>query len=229
MSPATLGVALILSAFLTCIEAPHLEAQAPENDAAEQSSKWSATLANSATGLVMRSSQTRSGNGVISIDELQRRKTIPDAVWKQYRRALTEDDRGHHSESFRLAMSAAALWPAFPQAHDALAVSYLRTLDLPNAEREIRTASALDPYYLSAQELQGIVYLVRGDLSEARKTLAAVLVIDSTRGVAQYFLARTLADLGEFSSANEHLEMSTGLHRHPAKALVAGFDPVEEP
>jgi Tfp pilus assembly protein PilF len=126
-------------------------------------------------------------------------------------------------------MSAAKVWPAFLQAHAALAVWHLRNLDLTNGEREIRTALDLDPYYLPARELLGVVFLMRGELSEARITLEAVLVNDSTRGLAQYFLARTLSELGESTLAAEHLESAIRLRRHPPKPLVSDSSSFDTP
>jgi Tfp pilus assembly protein PilF len=190
---------------------------------------WRAALAKPEAGFVMRSSETAARSGTISFGEIQRRQAVPPAAWKQYRKALSEDDLGHHAESFRLALSAATLSPAFAQAHSALAVWYLRNLDLTNAEREIRTASALDPYYLPARELRGVVFLIRGELVDARKTLDAVVVRDSTRGVAQYFLAATLYELGEPALANNHLECSVRLRRHQGKALVADLSSFDTP
>ena len=215
-------VEIILVTSLLSFEAPRVDAQVLDNKTEDPSSKWLAALANSETDFVMRSSQTRNGNGVISLDELHRRHTIPEAAWKQYRRALTEDDRGHYSESFRLAMSAVTLWPAFPQAHGALAVSYLRSLDLPNAEREIRTASNLDTYYLPARDLLGIFFFIRGNWSDARKTLEAVVAIDFTRGMAQYFLARSLSALGEPFTSKQTSGNINRSSSSPSQALGLG-------
>ncbi len=172
---------------------------------------------NPMTDFVMRSTETRNGNVIISLGELRCRKTVPEFVWKQYRRALLEDDRHRYSESFRLATSAVTAWPGFPQAHAALALWYLRNRDLANAQLQIEAALGQNPYYLPARELLGIAFLSRGEYSNARKVLEAVVVNDPTRILAQYFLSRTLIRLREPTLAEMHLEAALRLRRHPPK------------
>ena len=171
-------------------------------------------------GFVMRSSETHKGNSIVSLGELRCRKTVPDLAWKQYRRAVAEDDEGHYWASFRLATSAATLWPAFPQVHTALALWYLRNHDLPNAQVEVGAALNLNAHYLPATELLGAEFLLRGALSDARKTLAWVVVEDPTRELAQYLLSQTLSELGESKLAKEHLEAANRLNRHRPRPVL---------
>lgn len=184
---------------------------------------------NPMAGFVMRSSETHDGNSVISLSELELRKTVPAFAWKKYRAALAEDDKRHYSASFRLATSAAALWPTFPQVHTALALWYLRDHDSANALSEIRAALNLDPRYLPATELLGIDFFIRGELSQARETLDSVVLDDPTRELAQYFLGQTLSKLGDSTSATDHLEVALRLRRHRPKPVIPDSEPSPSP
>lgn len=166
-----------------------------------------------AAAIRMDLTQTEHGDAVISLAELATEATIPKEARKLYNRALKADEKGDHARALEQAQAATDVAPAYFQAHAALAVAYLKSGNLDRADRELDIAVRLNPQYLPAREIRGLVHYFRGDFREAVLALEPLLQDAPCRGAARYFLAQSLLKLGDVRRARYHLEMAKILGR----------------
>lgn len=157
--------------------------------------------------------QTEHGDAVISFAELATEATIPKEARKLYDRALKADRKGDQVRALEQAKACVDLAPAYFQAHAALAVGYLKAGELDHADRELDIAVSLNPQYLPAREIRGLVQYFRGNFRETVQTLEPLVQEAPCRETARYFLAQSLLRLGDARRARYHLEMAKTLAR----------------
>jgi tetratricopeptide (TPR) repeat protein len=167
------------------------------------------------SGLSMALAEPLDGDMFNSIKELQARADIPKKAWRIYEKALHEDRRGRQDEAVSLALKAVQIAPDFFQAHAALAAAYLKSGVLDSAEAEMQISLRLNPHYLPAYELQGILLYLRGDLKPAVASLTTLLKSAPNRPAAHYFLGCALRDLGNGVAAGEQFATAERLRRDP--------------
>ena len=161
----------------------------------------------------MELTRTEHGDAVISLAELATQANVSKEARKLYEKALQMERKGDAVRAEEHARAAAELAPAFFQAHAALAVAHLKAGNLDAADREIDIAQSLNPQYLPAHEIRGIIHFFRGDFREAALVLEALVKRAPCRDTARYFLVRALLKLGDVSRARYHLEMAETLGR----------------
>lgn len=157
----------------------------------------------------MELTQTAHCDAVISLAELATDATVPKEARKLYDRALKADRKG--DRALEQAKTAVDLAPSYFQAHAALAVGYLNAGDPDRADRELDIAVGLNPQYLPAREIRGLVLYFRGDFQETVQVLEPLVREAPCRDTARYFLAQSLLKLGDVQRARYHLEMANTL------------------
>jgi tetratricopeptide (TPR) repeat protein len=166
-----------------------------------------------APAISMELTQTEHGDALISLAELATEARVPKEARKLYDRALKADGKGDQVRALEQAQAAVDLAPAYFQAHAALAVAHLKASELDRADRELDIAVSLNPQYLPAREIRGLVHYFRGDFRETVLALEPLVQQAPCRGTARYFLAQALLRLGEVRRARYHLEMAKILGR----------------
>lgn len=161
----------------------------------------------------MELSRIEHGDAVISLAELATQANVPKEARKLYEKALRADRKGDRVRAEEHARAAVELAPAFFQAHAALAVAHLKAGDLDAADREIDASESLNPHYLPAHEIRGLVQFFRGDFRGAALALEALVKRAPCRVTARYFLAQALLKLGDARRARYHLETAEILGR----------------
>jgi Flp pilus assembly protein TadD len=192
---------LMLSFLLLTLSVPAWTAL-PESDAGAE------------PAISMELTRTEHGDAVISLAELATEASIPKEARKLYEKALKADKNGDPVRALEYAKGAAELAPSYFQAHAALAIVYLKAGDLDRADRELDIAVNLNPQYLPAQEIRGLVHYFRGDFREAVLTLEALVQQAPCRDTGRVFLARALLKLGDVEQARYHVEMAKILGRN---------------
>jgi len=161
----------------------------------------------------MELTRTEHGDAMISLAELATEASVPKEARKLYERALKADRKRDRVRALEHAKAAAELVPAYFQAHAAIAVAYLNAGDLDEADRELDVAASLNPQYLPAREIRGLVSFFRGNIQEAVLALEALVKLAPCRDTARYYLARALLKLGDVQRARYHLEIAKILGR----------------
>lgn len=163
--------------------------------------------------ITMELSRSGHGDWVVSVAELETDTNVPKEARDLYEEALKADRKGDHVRALERAKAAVELAPTYFQAHASLAVAYVRTGDVDEADRELNIAASLNPHYLPAREIQGLVYFWRGDFREAAVTLEALVRLAPSRETARYFLIQALLKLGDVQRARYHAEIAKVLRR----------------
>lgn len=176
--------------------------------------RGASAAADATAAISMELTQTAHGDAVISLAELATEATVPKEARKLYDRALKADGKGDQVRALEQAKAAVDLAPSYFQAHAALAVGYLKADDLDRADRELDIAVSLNPQYLPAREIRGLVHYFRGDFRETVQVLEPLLQEAPCRDTARYFLAQSLLRLGDVQRARYHLEMAKTLGRN---------------
>jgi Flp pilus assembly protein TadD len=161
----------------------------------------------------MELTRTEHGDAVISLAELATEASVPKQARKLYEKALKADRKGDPVRALECAKTAAELAPSYFQAHAALAIAYLKAGELDGADHELDVAVSLNPQYLPAQEIRGLVHYFRGDFREAALTLEALVQQAPCRDTGRQFLTRALVKLGDVERARYHVEMAKILGR----------------
>ena len=161
----------------------------------------------------MELTRTAHGDAMVSLAELATETTVPKEERKLYEKALKADRKGDHVRAREYAIAASEQAPAFFQAHAAVAVAHLKAGELDQADRELDTVTSLNPQYLPAREIRGLVYFFRGDFRKAALALEELVKQAPCRDTARYFLTRSLLKLGDVTRARYHFEITKILER----------------
>jgi tetratricopeptide (TPR) repeat protein len=161
----------------------------------------------------MELTRTAHGDAMVSLAELMTEANVPKEARKLYEKALKADGKGDRARAREYALAAIELAPAFFQAHAALAVGHLQAGELEETDRELDIVASLNPRYLPAREIRGLVHFFRGDFREAVVALEALLKQAPCRDTARYFLTRSLLKLGDEPRARYHFEIAKILGR----------------
>ena len=161
----------------------------------------------------MELTRTEHGDAMISLAELTTQASVPKEARKLYEKALKADRKGDQVRALEHAKAAVELAPAYFQAHASLAIAYLKAGDLDEADRELDMAASLNPQYLPAREIRGLIDFSRGNFQEAALALEALVKQAPCRDTGRFFLARALLKLGDLQRARYHLEMANILGR----------------
>lgn len=156
----------------------------------------------------MELTRTEHGDAMISLAELTTQASVPKEARKLYEKALKADRKGDQVRALEHAKAAVELAPAYFQAHASLAIAYLKAGDLDEADRELDMAASLNPQYLPAREIRGLVNFFRGNIQAAALALEALVKLAPCRDTARYYLARALLKLGDVQRARYHLEIA---------------------
>lgn len=161
----------------------------------------------------MELTRTAHGDAMVSLAELATEASVPKEARKLYEKALKADRKGDHVRAREDAIAAAERAPAFFQAHAAVAVAHLTAGELDQADRELDIVASLNPRYLPAREIRGLVHFFRGDFREATLALESLLKLAPCRDAARHFLTRSLLKLGDVPRARYHSEIAKILGR----------------
>lgn len=161
----------------------------------------------------MELTRTAHGDAVVSLAELTTEANIPKEARRLYEKALKAERKGDRVRARGYALAAVELAPAFFQAHAAVAVAHLQAGELDAADRELDIVASLNPQYLPAREIRGLVYFFRGNFREAVVELEGLLKQAPCREIGRYFLTRSLLQLGDVARARYHFEMAKTLDR----------------
>lgn len=167
-------------------------------------------------GLKMELVETEEQAVLVSIGELQK-AGIPKKAKQWFKRAIKSDRKGALVQAIEEATLATKIAPDFFQAHAALAVGYLKKGNLREAERHLAISSQLNPYYLPAREIQGIISFKRGQVGQAGDLLRDVVRQAPTRKMAHYYLGLTLVESGDQERAQQHFGRAEALRRRPSR------------
>lgn len=161
----------------------------------------------------MELTRTAHGDAMVSLAELTTEANIPKEARKLYTKALKADRKGDRVRAREYALAAVELAPAFFQAHAAVAVAHLQAGELDAADRELDIVASLNPQYLPAREIRGLVHFFRGNFREAVVELEGLLKQAPCRETGRYFLTRSLLKLGDVARARHHFEIAKTLGR----------------
>lgn len=175
--------------------------------------------------LTMAITQTQHGDAAISIQELMASDAIPKAARRLYQKALEADRKGQADLALEQARAAIDIFPRYFQAEAALAVAYLKRGHFAEAQHHVQTAAALNPHYLPAQEIQGLILYFQGRTREAADTLGELVKMAPCRMAVHYYLGLALQDLGDAQRADYHLRTAQLLLRNPMSSRPE--DPTE--
>ncbi len=192
---------LVLSILLLAFTVPAWTAP-PESDAGAE------------PAISMQLTRSEHGDAVISLAELTTEASIPKEARKLYEKALKADRKEDPARAREYARRAVELAPSYFQAHAALAIAYLKAGELDRADQELDVAVSLNPQYLPAQEIRGLVDYFLGDFRQAALALEALTQQAPCRDTGRLFLARALLKLGDVERARYHLEMAKILGRN---------------
>ncbi len=155
--------------------------------------------------LTMALTQTQHGDAAISLQELAADNAVAKRARRLYEKALESDRKGRTNLALEQARAALDAFPGYFQAEAALAVAYLKQGNASEAQRHVRIAAKLDPHYLPAQEIRGLVFYFQGRIREAADTLGEVVKTAPCRKAAHYYLSLALRQLGAYQEADYHL------------------------
>lgn len=165
--------------------------------------------------LTMEITQVQHGDAVISMQELIAVSRIPKAARRLYEKALESDRKGRPDLAFEQARAAIDIYPQYFQAEAAVAVAYLKRRDFTGAQHHVQAAAALNPHYLPAQEIQGLILFFQDRLREAADVLGDYVKTAPCRKTAHYYLGLALRNLGDSQGADYHLRTAQLLQLNP--------------
>lgn len=126
---------------------------------------------------------------------------------------------GPRGEAKAAALKAVELDPSSGEARTALGfVELFRELDLPAAERELKTAIQLDPNYATAHHWYAFVLEARGRLPEAVAEITEAAKLDPLSLIVRSAMAGGLSELGKQDAAQAQLKIVFDLDPHFPKA-----------
>ncbi len=121
-------------------------------------------------------------------------------------------------EAKAAALKAVELDPSSGEAHTALGfIEFFRELDLPAAERELKTAIRLDPNYATAHHWYAFVVEARGRVPEALAEITEAAKLDPLSLVIRSSLAITLSNAGKQGAAMAQIKTVFDMDPHFAK------------
>lgn len=165
--------------------------------------------------LTMALTQVQHGDAAISIQELVASDAIPKQARRLYQKALESDRKGQTDLALEQATAAITVFPRYFQAEAAVAVASVKRGDLTEAQRHVQIAAALNPHYLPAQEIQGLIFFFQGRFREAADTLGELVKSAPCRKTVHYYLALALRQLGQYKKAEYHLQTAQLLLLNP--------------
>lgn len=168
----------------------------------------------------MELTRTAHGDAMVSLAELATEKIVPKEARKLYEKALKADRKGDRDRAWEYAIAAVERAPTFFQAHAAVAVAHLKAGELDQADRELDIVASLNPQYLPAREIRGLVHFFRDDFREAVAALEELVKQAPCRDTARYFLTRSLLKLGDVPRARYHFEIAKILDRDRGRRSV---------
>lgn len=175
--------------------------------------------------LTMALTQVHHGDAAISIQELVSSNAVPKSAKRLYQKALESDRKGQTDLALEQARAAIGAFPRYFQAEAALAVGYLKRGDFTEAQRHVQIAAALNPHYLPAQEIQGLILFFQGRIRESADVLGELVKSAPCRTTVHYYLAVALRQLGQYKKAEYHLQTAQLLLLNPMSSLPE--DPTE--
>ncbi|HEX2917364.1 MAG TPA: hypothetical protein VHN81_02535 [Edaphobacter sp.] len=175
----------------------------------------SGELADTPGHLTMEITQVQHGDAVISMQELIAANRIPKAARRLYEKAIESDRKGRADVALEQARAAIDIFPQYFQAEAAVAVAYLKRGDFIEAQHHVQVAAALNPHYLPAQEIQGLILYFWDRLREAADALGDFVKTAPCRKTAHYYLGLALRNLGDSQQADYHLRTAQLLQLNP--------------
>lgn len=163
----------------------------------------------------MALTQTEHGDAAVSLRELETEVRIPRRARELYAKALDAERKGNREWAVERMRTATEMAPGFFQAHAALAVAYLNTGRTEEAEQHLEISLRLDPDYLPAREVKGLMLFFRGKFEEAADLLGGLVKRAPCRKTIHYFLAQALLKLGKSERAQYHFQTAEDLARRP--------------
>lgn len=161
-------------------------------------------------------------DAVVSLRELMSDSSNDKQARKLFKQALTAENKGDR-RAFDLMNGAVTLAPDFFQAHAALAVAYLNAGQLDEAQRHVGISLALNPAYVPAQEILGLILFSKGEYGNAADTLAEVVKEMPCRKTGHYYLSRALYNAGKTKEATDQMDMAEILASKGGCQLVEPF------
>lgn len=161
----------------------------------------------------MELTRTAHGDAMVSLAELATEANVPRQARRLYEKALKADRKGDRVRAREYALGAVERAPAFFQAHAAVALAHLQARELDAADHELDIVDSLNPHYLPAREIRGLLHFFRGDFREAVVAFEELLKQAPCRETGRYFLTRALLELGDVARARYHSEMAKTLGR----------------
>lgn len=158
-------------------------------------------------------------DAVVSFADLALEQRVAKSARRLYEKALRSERQGRLEEAIHEMQAAIDVAPDFFRAHTALAVGYLKTGALHEAEQHARMALDLNPQYVPARHVHGLVLFSRAEYREAASTLSDVVKQAPERETAHYYLGLALRRLGDEQAAGQHLERAKELLQKPAPRL----------
>lgn len=168
--------------------------------------------------LTMALTQTQHGDATISLRELVV-DIVPRRARQLYEKALKSDRKGRTDLAIAQATEAINTFPGYFQAEAALAVAFLELGNTDEAQRHVLIAAKLNPHYLPAQEIQGLIFYFQGRFREASDTLTEVVKSAPCRKMVHYYLSLALRQLGDYQKADYYLQTAVLLLRNPVLEL----------
>jgi tetratricopeptide (TPR) repeat protein len=165
--------------------------------------------------LTMALTQVQHGDAAISVQELVASDAIPKPARRLYQKALESDRKGQTDSALEQARAAIGVFTRYFQAEAALAVGYLKRGNLSEAQRHVQIAAALNPHYLPAQEIQGLIFFFQGRIQDAADVLGELVKTAPCRETVHYYLALALRELGHYKKADYHLQTAQLLLLNP--------------
>jgi tetratricopeptide (TPR) repeat protein len=104
-------------------------------------------------------------------------------------------------------------------------VGYLKTGRLDQAERYVQSSLELNPSYLPAHEIHGLVLFFQGRFPEAADALAGLVKKTPCRKTVHYYLGRALENAGDLEKAQYHMDAAEALASKAPRELPAEASP----
>lgn len=169
--------------------------------------------------LTMALTEPVHGDATISLQELAVNDVVPKRARQLYEKALKSDRKGRTDLAIAQATEAINTFPGYFQAEAALAVAFLELGNTDEAQRHALIAAKLNPHYLPAQEIQGLIFYFQGRFREASDTLTEVVKSAPCRKMVHYYLSLALRQLGDYQKADYYLQTAVLLLRNPVLEL----------
>jgi Flp pilus assembly protein TadD len=136
---------------------------------------------------------------------------IPKAAIDAYSKGMEASRKNESQKAIDHFKTAIAAYQPFLQAHNELAVQYLKTGDLEKAGKALDAALKLKPYDFEANLNSGILLLQNKKFEEAERPLRVAIEQRKTAATPHYYLGVALLNLKRVDEAQQELETTIKL------------------